>query len=69
MHNERARVDFEKNEPVIIEAEFTSMGESFATVDRTSGLVELVGAGETTIVGKGRYQEETMACEIKVASP
>ena len=44
------------------------MDESIATVDRMSGLVELVGEGETTIVGKGRYQEETMACEIKVAS-
>jgi len=63
------RFDFEKNERVFIEAEFESMDESIATVDRTSGLVELVGAGETTIVGEGRYQGETMACEIKVASP
>jgi uncharacterized protein YjdB len=45
------------------------MDESIATVDKMSGLVELVGEGETTIVGKGRYQEETMACEITVASP
>lgn len=63
------RFDLEKFEDVIIEAEFTSMDESIATVDRTNGLVELVGEGETTIVGEGRYQGETMACKIKVASP
>lgn len=55
------RFDLEKFEDVIIEAEFTSMDESIATVDRTNGLVELVG--------EGRYQGETMACKIKVASP
>lgn len=61
--------DFEKLEIVILEAEFESMDESVATVDRTSGLVELVGVGETTIVGTGRYQGEQSSCEVKVLSP
>lgn len=61
-------IDFETDEYIYLEAEYESMDESVATVERDTGLVTMVGEGETTVTGTAKYQGETMSCKIIVTN-
>ena len=67
MYMERG-IDPETGEIIYLEAEYESMDESVATVERDTGVVTMVGVGETVVTGVGKYQGEMMSCEIIVKS-